>query len=288
MGPRRILICMFWLLAGAVSSAAGAATMGAVAKADPAADLQAFQNYFKKQFPNVPLDDFVNGPYAMNKGMRAQWEQIMAFPPYDFALADGKKLFETPFANGKTYADCFANKGIGIRQNYPYFDAKLGQVVDLAMAVNLCRTANGEKPLNLEKGPMASITAYMAYTSRGKRFDIKVPDDPRALAAYDSGKEYFYTRRGQLNYSCASCHVAAAGKRLRGDIVAPAMGILASFPIYRSDWGSMGTILRRFVSCESQVRTVPLKPGDKTYRNLEYFLTYMGNGLPVAGPGARP
>ena len=70
--------------------------------------------------------------------------------------------------------------------------------------------------------------------------------------------------------------------------MAPAMGILASFPIYRSDWGSMGTILRRFVSCESQVRTVPLKPGDKTYRNLEYFLTYMGNGLPVAGPGARP
>ena len=288
MELRRILMCALWLFAGAASCAAGATTTGAVAGTDPAADLQAFQNYFKAQFPNVPPDDFVNGPYSMNKGMRAQWEQIMAFPPYDFALSDGKKLFDTPFANGKTYADCFANEGIGIRQNYPYFDAQLGQVVDLAMAVNLCRTANGEKPLNLEKGPMASITAYMAYTSRGKRFDIKVPDDPRALAAYDNGKEYFYTRRGQLNFSCASCHVASAGKRLRGDVLAPAMGILASFPIYRSKWGSMGTILRRFVSCDSQVRAVPLKPDDKAYRNLEYFLSYMGNGLPVAGPGSRP
>ena len=288
MNLRRILTCAVWLSAIAASSAAGAATVVASAQTAPAADLQAFQKYFKDKFPGVAPDDFVNGPYSMNKGMRAQWEQIMAFPPYDFALSDGKKLFETPFANSKTYADCFANQGIGIRQNYPYFDAKLGQVVDLPMAVNLCRTANGEKPLNLEKGPMASITAYMADTSRGKRFDIKVPNDPRALAAYDNGKKYFYTRRGQLNFSCASCHVASAGKRLRGDVLAPAMGILASFPIYRSDWGSMGTILRRFVSCDSQVRAVPLKPDAETYRNLEYFLSYMGNGLPVAGPGSRP
>lgn len=277
------------LLSAAIAVVATASVMAAApAKADPAADLQAFEKYFGDKFPNVAQDDFVNGPYSMNKGMRAQWEEIMEFPPYDFALSTGEKLFGTPFANGKTYADCFANKGIGIRQNYPYFDAKLGEVVDLTMAVNLCRTANGEKPLNVEKGPMAAITAYMASTSRGKRFDIKVPDDPRALAAYDNGRQYFYTRRGQLNFSCSSCHIEAAGKRLRGDVLAPARGILASFPIYRSKWGSMGTVARRFVSCDSQVRAVPLKPDAKTYRDLEYFLTYMGNGLPVAGPGARP
>jgi len=268
--------------------AVGIATASAAAQSDPATDLQAFQKYFHDKFPNVAPDDLVNGPYSMDKGMRVQWEQIMQFPPYDFALSDGKTLFETPFANGKTYADCFPNKGIGIRQNYPYFDTKLGEVVDLTMAVNLCRTANGEKPLDLKKGPMAAITAYMADTSRGKRFDIKVPNDPQALAAYENGKQYFYSRRGQLGFSCASCHVEAAGKRLRGDILAPARGILASFPIYRSKWGDMGTVARRFVSCDSQVRAVPLEPGDKTYRDLEYFLTYMGNGLPVAGPGARP
>ena len=49
---------------------------------------------------------------------------------------------------------------------------------------------------------MAALTAYMAFTSRGKPFDIKIPNDPRALAAYQNGKEYFYTRRGQLNFSC--------------------------------------------------------------------------------------
>ena len=77
----------------------------------------------------------------------------------------------------------------------------------------------------------------------------------------------------------------AAGQRLRGDILAPAFGILAAFPIYRSDWGSMGTIDRRFTSCNSQVRSVPFKPQDKAYRDLEYFLSYMSNGVPITGPG---
>jgi sulfur-oxidizing protein SoxA len=255
---------------------------------NPGADQHAFQNYFKQKFPDVKTDDFANGPYAVNKEMRKQWEDIMQFPPYDFALDEGKTLFEKPFKNGKTYADCFPNKGVGIRQNYPYFDAAKGEVVTLDLAINSCRLQNGEKPLPYQIGAMASIDAYMSSTSRGKPFDIKIPNDPRALAAYESGKKFFYERRGQLNFACSSCHVEAAGKRLRGDILAPAMGILASFPIYRSDWGSMGTVDRRFVSCMSQTRAVPLPPEDPLYRDLEYYLSYMSNGVAIAGPGARP
>lgn len=256
--------------------------------ADPAADLQAFQAYFKQRFPGVAMDDYANGPYAVDKGMRKQWEDIMQFPPYDFALDEGKQLFETPFKNGKSYGDCFPNKGVGIRQTYPRFDEKTGEVVTLDLAINRCREANGEASLPYEKGAIASIAAYMASTSRGKVFAITIPDDPRALAAYEDGKKYFYARRGQLNFSCASCHVQAAGQRLRGDILAPALGILASFPIYRSDWGSMGTIDRRFTSCNLQVRSVPFKPQDPAYRNLDYFLSYMSNGVAIAGPGTRP
>lgn len=257
-------------------------------KPNPEADRLAFQAYFKQHFPDVKNGDWGNGPYAVNVAMRKQWEDIMAFPPYDFALSDGKAEFERKFADGKTYADCFPNKGIGIRQGYPYFDLKTGEIVTLDLAINRCREANGEKALSYQKGLIASIAAYMASTSRGKPFDIKIPDDPRALAAYEAGKEFFYRRQGQLNFSCASCHVQSAGKRLRGDILAPALGILASFPIYRSDWGSMGTIDRRFVSCSAQVRSVPFKPQSKTYRDLDYFLSYMSNGVPITGPGTRP
>lgn len=284
----RIRQAVLLVLAAGCIAAPGPQPPRAEEPPDPAADQRAFQAYFRDRFPNLPLAEFANGPYAMDSGMRQQWEEIMQFPPYDFALEEGKQAFETPFANGKSYADCFPNGGIGIRQNYPYFDTQTGEVVTLDLAINRCREQNGEKPLRYQSGLIASITAYMAETSRGQPFDIKVPDDPRALAAYEDGKRFFYSRRGQLNFSCASCHVQAAGQRLRGDVLAPALGILASFPIYRSDWGSMGTVDRRFTSCSAQVRSVPFQPQDPTYRNLEYFLSYMSNGVPIAGPGTRP
>ncbi|HEY4918572.1 MAG TPA: sulfur oxidation c-type cytochrome SoxA [Xanthobacteraceae bacterium] len=255
---------------------------------DPKAELKAFRDYFVGRFPKVPLDDFVNGPYSMDAGLRKQWKAIEEFPPYEFAVDKGKELFSTPFANRKTYGDCFPDKGIGVRQNYPYFDAKSGEVITLELALNQCRAANGEKPLDYVEDDMAALTAYMAFTSRGKRFDIKIPDDPRALAAYRKGEEYFYARRGQLNFSCASCHVQAAGNHIRTEVLAPALGLMAAMPIYRSEWGDMGTTSRRLVTCNSQVRAEPLAPQDELYRDVEYFLTYMGNGLPVSGPGARP
>jgi len=255
---------------------------------DPKADFKAFREYFTKRFPKVPLNDFVNGPYSMDEGLRKQWKSIEELPPYEFAVERGKEMFAKPFKSGKTFGDCFPNKGIGIRQNYPYFDTKSGEVITLELALNQCREANGEKPFDYTSQDMAALTAYMAFTSRGKPFDIKIPNDPRALAAYRSGEQYFYTRRGQLNFSCASCHVQNPGGHIRTEVLAPALGILNAMPIYRSAWENMGTITRRFRTCNSQVRGVPLPGQDVLYRNVEYYLSYMGNGLPISGPGARP
>ncbi len=255
---------------------------------DPTADAKAFQNYFTQKFPKLKLEDFVNGPYSMNEDMHKQWEEKEQFPPYDFSLDLGKEMFSKPFKNGKSYADCFPNGGIGIRQDYPIFDPKEGKVVTLELALNRCREANGEAPFSYVKDEMAALTAYMAFTSRGKPFDIKIPNDPRALEAYQNGKRYFYTRRGQLNFSCASCHVQNPGERIRAEILAPALGILNAMPIYRSEWGGMGTISRRFTTCNSQIRGVPLDPQADEYRDLEYYLSYVSNGLPISGPGARP
>jgi sulfur-oxidizing protein SoxA len=261
---------------------------GAADTPDPAADAKAFRNYFVRKFPNVKFEEFVNGPYALNQDMRRQWEEKEQFPPYEFSLEMGKEMFARPFGNGKGYADCFPNQGIGIRQNYPYFDNKEGKVVTLELALNRCREANGEPALSYVDEEMAALTAYMAFTSRGKPFDIKIPDDPRALEAYQNGKRYFYTRRGQLNFSCATCHVQNPGERMRAEVLAPALGILNAMPIYRSEWGGMGTISRRFTTCNSQIRSVPLDPQDEEYRDLEYYLSYVSNGLPISGPGARP
>ena len=250
-------------------------------------DRQAFSRYFTERFPNVPPDDFVNGVYAIDPALREQWETIEEFPPYELALEQGEELFQTPFANGKTYADCFDNGGIGVRQNYPYFDTGRGEVITLELAINECREANGEKPLRYKKGAIAALSAYMAYTSRDQPLNITIPDDPRALAAYEDGKRFYYTRRGQLNFACSSCHLGASGMMVRADELSPALGHPTHFPVYRSKWGELGTLHRRFAGCNEQVRAKPFPAQSAEYRNLEYFLSYMSNGLPVNGPGSR-
>ena len=257
------------------------------ASATPEQDLKEFREYFKKRFPNVPFEDYVNGVYAIDSASRAQWESIEDFPPYEINIDNGKKLFNTPFKNGKTYASCFPNEGIGIRQNYPYFDKASGKVVTLESAINDCRVKNGEKPLKWKKGAIADISAYMAYTSRGNKMNIVVPNDPRAIEAYERGKHHFYAKRGQLNMACADCHVYNAGNRIRADILSPALGHVTHFPVYRSKWGELGTLHRRYGGCNKQVRSKPFKAQSDEYRALEYFHSYMSNGLVVNGPGAR-
>ena len=255
--------------------------------ATPQQDLEEFQNYFLERFPNTPFEDFVNGVYSIDAASREQWLDIEEFAPYELNISKGEELFNKPFANGNTYASCFDNGGIGIRQNYPYFDTERGEVITLELAINECRKANSEKPLSWKKGAIADISAYMAYTSRGNVFDIQIPDDPRALAAYERGKKHFYQKRGQLNMACADCHKFYSGNMIRADLLSPAIGQLTHFPVYRSKWGGLGTTHRRYGGCNGQVRAKPFPAQSEEYRALEYFHTYMSNGLAVNGPGAR-
>ena len=257
------------------------------AQASPEQDLKEFRDYFTKRFPNTPVNDFINGVYSIDAASREQWEEIEEFPPYELNLEKGETLFNTPFANGKSYADCFDNGGIGIAHRYPFFDQESGEVITLEGSINACRAVNGEQPLGWEKGAIADISAYMHYTSRGQVINVVVPDSPDAMAAYERGKNHFYAKRGQLNMACADCHVYYSGNKIRADLLSPALGHTSGFPVYRSKWGGLGTLHRRYGGCNKQVRAKPHKAQSDEYKALEYFHTYMSNGLEINGPSAR-
>ena len=250
-------------------------------------DVKAFQNYYYTKFPDVGKSDFVNGVYSINEDFRAQWENQEEFPPYEEFIEEGEEMFNTPFANGKTYADCLKNGGIGTRQMYPFFDKDSGEIVTLEGEINRCRTENGEKALGWKKGKLASLTAYIAHTSRGNTIDIDVPNDPRAIAAYERGKKHFFMKRGQLNLACADCHYYNAGMFARSDQLSPALGHLSHFPVYRLKWQSLGTPHRRFGGCNKQVRAKDFKAQSDEYKALEYFLMVSAKGLESNGPALR-
>jgi sulfur-oxidizing protein SoxA len=255
---------------------------------NPEEDLKDFRNHYYERFPDTPKQDFINGVYSIDADSRIQWENMEEFPVYEDDIAIGEELFNTPFANGKTYADCLKDGGVGTRQMYPYFDSDSGEIVTLESAINACRTENGEKPLKWKKGPLAQISAYIAYTSRGNKFDLKIPDDERAMAAYERGKRHYYMKRGQLNLACADCHYYSTGTYARSELLSPSLGHITGFPVFRHQkWGQLGTLHRRLGGCNANIRAKPFAAQSDEYKALEYFLTYMSNGLEVNGPSSR-
>ncbi|MCP4285237.1 MAG: sulfur oxidation c-type cytochrome SoxA [Gammaproteobacteria bacterium] len=256
-------------------------------QAGPDEDRQAFVDAYKWKFPNVPNEEYANGVYAIDKIGRENWEAIEEFPPYEIFIDEGEVMWEKAFANGKSYKDCFS-EGPAIAHKYPHWDKKQGMVMTLALALNQCREANGEKPLKYKKGSINNILAYIAFQSRGQVTEVVVPaDDPRAMEAYEKGKKFYFTRRGQLNFSCASCHLQNTGMKVRTEVLSPSLGHTTHWPVYRSKWGTVGTLHRRFTGCNKNIRAKPFKAQGEQYRNLEYFLTSMSNGLELNGPGAR-
>ena len=86
-------------------------------------------------------------------------------------------------------------------------------------------------------------------------------------------RHYYYSRRGQLNFSCATCHVDNVGNFVRSEQLSPMIGQAAHWPVFRAGT-ELVTLQARFRQCQKQVRAAPLEFNSEEYNNLEYFLTY--------------
>ena len=83
----------------------------ATAHATPESDRQELIKYYTEKYPNIKIDDYVYGALAFDEDSKSQYDAIMEFPPYLSDIDKGRKMWETPFKNGKSYADCLPNDG---------------------------------------------------------------------------------------------------------------------------------------------------------------------------------
>ncbi|AXK48992.1 sulfur oxidation c-type cytochrome SoxA [Aliarcobacter trophiarum LMG 25534] len=259
---------------------------------DPAKNKDRFFTYFteeeleQKYDKNLKHMDFNIGSYAYSKDARSQYEALKEMPPYEDAIEKGEVLYTKKFANGNSLQSCFpdlTNAG-----TYPYYDTKTKKMVSLTSTINDCLRANGEKEWGTKKGPMAEFQAYWVNESKeaGKNFDIKI-NSKAEKEAYERGKEYYYTQRGYLKLSCATCHVQGSGQRVRNEVLSPLLGQVTHFPVLRLKWTDIGTVERRLSGCVVDQGQVPPKDESQTMIELLYFLAYMSNGMPVDGPDVR-
>ncbi len=261
----------------------GAVLVGLVASAAIAQDRKAIRPKDKAN----PLTELISGYYFANLETRGLQDDDFDNPGFLWVDQGAALWKKVEGGAGKACASCHKNgeqsmKGVATR--YPAFNGDLGRVINLQQRINLCRVKHMKaKPWKWESNELLSMTVYVKQFSRGMPMNVSI--DGPARPYFEKGKEFFNRRRGQLNMSCAHCHDFNYGNRIRSNLLS--QGHINGFPTYRLKWQKVGSAHRRFRGCNKQVRAKPYKYGAQEYVNLELYLAWRGNGLPVETPAVR-
>jgi sulfur-oxidizing protein SoxA len=265
----------------AIALAATFAAGSALAAAEPTRTEIAAR--LAQQLPGVPAAHYPLGSAAFDEELRAQGEAgaVGAAP----VLEAGKRLFERKFRNGRSLASCFPNGGRRVAATYPQYDPRLKRVITLEMAIHQCLKTHSEALLDQgDSQAMGAVTAYLRSLADGQKIAVRVP--AAAEERFEQGKRLYFTRMGQRNFACASCHVQGAGKRFADEPLSPAIGQATHFPVIRG--GVAVTLHARMRQCLELMGAAPFAAGSEELNDLEFFLTYLSNGLRVLPAPWRP
>ncbi len=187
-------------------------------------------------------------------------------------------------SEGKSCASCHENVEdfAGLRPTLPRVEE--GELVTMENIINECRTERmGAEPWKWSKGNMTAMTALIGLQSRGMPVNVAIDGD--AAPFWEKGKELYYTRVGQLDMACSSCHEDNYGTMIRADHLS--QGQINGFPTYRLKNAKLNSSHGRFKGCMTNIRATPFKEGGEEFKALELYLASRGEGLVVETPSVR-
>jgi len=199
----------------------------------------------------------------------------------------GETLWNEPAGqSGKSCASCHgASEHLnGIAARYPRIDPATAQLLNLEGRINQCRINHQKAPaLAYETNELLGLTAMIARHSRGMPVNVEIGG--LAQSYFESGRQLWTTRQGQMNLACVQCHVDNVGRKLRGDTISSGVG--TGYPAYRLEWQGIGSLHRRLRACQIGVRAVPFEQGAPEYLALELYLAWRATGTTLDAPALR-
>lgn len=193
-----------------------------------------------------------------------------------FASVDGSE--------GKSCSSCHEDveEFAGLKATLPRVEN--GELVTMENLVNECRTDRmGAEAWKWSGSKMTGMTALISLQSRGMPMNVAI--DGEAAPFWEKGKELYYTRVGQLDMACSSCHEDNYGTMIRADHLS--QGQINGFPTYRLKNAKLNSVHGRFKGCMSNIRATPFKEGGDEFKALELYLASRSKGLSVESPSVR-
>jgi sulfur-oxidizing protein SoxA len=235
----------------------------------------------------LPLPALRSGSTFAGPDIRAMQDDDVGNPGMLW-VERGEKLWNTAAgAEGRTCASCHGNAKEsmrGVAARYPAHDAATGKLFDLEARIDNCRTRRQQAArLERESDDLLALTAYVSHQSRGLPLAVSI--EGPAAAAFLRGQASYHRRQGQMNLSCAQCHDQNWGKRLLAETISQGHG--NAYPTYRLEWQTLGSLQRRLRGCFFGIRAEMPAAGSPELTELELFLAWRAQGLPIETPGIR-
>ncbi len=189
-------------------------------------------------------------------------------------------------SNGESCASCHDGPESmkGLRTVVPRVDEASGKLMIMEDYINGCVTERmGLEAWGVTSDKMKDMLALISVQSRGMPMNVAI--DGAAAPYWEHGKEMYYTRTGQLEMSCATCHEDNYGNFIRADHLS--QGQLSGFPVYRLKSAGLVSAQQRFKGCVRDTRAETYKPGSDDFKALELYVMSRGKGLSVEGVGVR-
>ncbi|MBN8293931.1 sulfur oxidation c-type cytochrome SoxA [Rhodobacter sp. NTK016B] len=208
--------------------------------------------------------------------------------PAMLAVEVGAELWETADGSaGQSCMDCHGDAEesmAGVRARMPHVNDN-GELWSMENYINNCRTERmGAEEWRWSGDEMTSMTSFISLQSRGMPVAVQI--DGPAAPYWEQGQEIYYTRFGQLELSCASCHEESYGLNIRADHLS--QGQITGFPTYRLKNAGMVSIHNRFRGCIRDTRAETFAEGSEEFRALELYVASRGMGLDIEGVSVRP
>ena len=235
-----------------------------------------------------PLPEVISGWHYRTDDTRVL-EQDSFDNPGMLGVEAGEEIWNTVDGSmGKSCASCHddaAESMAGVGASYPKWDASTGKPTNIEQRINHCRVENmGADPYAFDKSGQKPLTAYIKHQSLGQPLKLDL-DEGDMQTWRDKGEELYYTRTGQLDLSCATCHEKYNGKHIRADHLS--QGNVNGFPTYRLKQSDLVSLHNRFRGCIRDTRAEFPEAFSDDLMALEVYTTWRSQGLSVETPAVR-
>lgn len=139
---------------------------------------------------------------------------------------------------------------------------------------------------------MEDLVGFIANKSSGMKLSLKL-EHPKEQEMFAVGEALFYERRGQWDFSCATCH-ADDGKRIRlqglPNLTKPGKAVqltMGSWPAYRVSQSQLRTMQHRLFDCFRQQRWAQPDYLSDSLTALTVYLNQTAAGAEIQVPAIK-